>query len=192
MKKIIVICSVVLMSLPTFSQTHAGFYGGMNFSNVSMQSPELSAESRAGYQIGSYARSGNIFYGQLGLEFVSTQSYFTMSDSAGYFFYDKVNWRLLNFPIYAGINLLPIAERLMNVRVYAGPDVSLVLNVPVNELSFTPNDFAKVRIDGTVGAGLDILLFSVDAGYNFGLSNVFSDTYNGKAHYAFVNLGLKF
>ena len=80
----------------------------------------------------------------------------------------------------------------MNVRVYAGPDVSLVLNVPVNELSFTPNDFAKVRIDGTVGAGLDILLFSVDAGYNFGLSNVFSDTYNGKAHYAFVNLGLKF
>ena len=64
-------------------------------------------------------------------------------------------------------------------------------NIPIIDLR-APEDFAKVRIDATVGAGFDLLLFSLDAGYNFGLSNVFSDNYNGKAHYAFVNLGLKF
>lgn len=192
MKKILFICSAILLNLHAFSQSNVGFYGGLNYSNVTMESPTISSESRTGFQLGAYVRSGNILYGQFGLEYVTTQSYFSINDSNDIYNADEVRWHMLNFPIYAGLNLIPVADRLINVRVYAGPDVSLILNVPVNDLSFAPEDFAKVRIDGTVGAGFDLLLFSLDAGYNFGLSNVFSDNYNGKAHYAFVNLGLKF
>lgn len=192
MKNSIIVCMALIMSISAYSQTKVGLYGGINYSNVTMNSPSISSDSRSGFQAGVYLRTGNILYGQAGLEYISTQSYFTMDDPFENGTSDNLRWHMLNLPLYAGVNLIPVVDRVVNVRVFAGPTLSAILSVPVNNLSFTQDDFSKIRLDGAVGAGLDILMFSLDAGYNFGLSNVFSDTYLGKAHYAFVNLGLRF
>ena len=55
-----------------------------------------------------------------------------------------------------------------------------------------PEDFSRFRVEGALGAGIDVLIFSLDGGYSFGLSNLFNDGLDGKCSYGFVNLGLKF
>ena len=175
-----------------FSQAHVGIYMGANFMGVNMQSPDLSSQTQAGYQAGAYFRAGKILYGQAGLEYQHSRVDFTFSDTADAAMTGPVKLNMIKLPLYAGVNLLPMTDRVVNVRVYAGPTLGYIFNVPLNDVDLQLSDFKQVRIDGTVGAGLDILLFSVDVGYNFGVNQLFTDEFDGKTHYAFVNAGLKF
>ena len=61
-----------------------------------------------------------------------------------------------------------------------------------NEFDFTRDDFSAVKVNGVVGAGVDVLFFSLDAGYSFNTVDLFKNDFDGKAHYAFINAGLKF
>ncbi len=193
MRKIFLASVVMLISLSAFSQFHIGAYLGANFTNVNMSSPELNADTRAGYQGGAFFRAGKLLYGQAGAEYQMVKTNFSTFDSSDVLSNSgDVKFHVINIPLYAGINLLPVTDRIVNVRVFAGPHISMILDVPVNELDFTKDDFQTVKVNGAVGAGVDILLFSVDVGYNFGVNNLFTDTYDGKSHYAFVNAGIKF
>ncbi len=78
------------------------------------------------------------------------------------------------------------------MRVYAGPTIGYVINEPLKDVEISLADLNKLRVDAGLGAGVDILAFSVDVGYNFGLTELFTDTFDGKSNYAFVNVGIAF
>lgn len=185
-----------LLSSVSLAQSHQhhnafGVYIGPNFSNINISSPQLNADSRSGYQAGVYYRSGKILYGQAGLQFQRMNSNFQMTDSTPEVSGD-VAFKRIQLPLYAGLNIVPVVNGVFNIRAFAGPAVSYDFNITGNDVTMSADDFSRFRVDGTIGAGLDVLIFSLDAGYTFGLGNLFSENYDGKCNYGFVNLGLKF
>ncbi|HUM47408.1 MAG TPA: outer membrane beta-barrel protein [Chitinophagales bacterium] len=168
-----------------------GLYIGPNFSNVDIKSPQLTSDTRSGYQAGIFYRSGKLVYGQAGLQYQLMKSNFQIVDSTPDVPGD-VSFKRIQVPLYGGLNLVPVINGVLNIRAFAGPVISYDFNILENDPVMSPEDFARFRVDGTFGAGLDVLIFSLDAGYTFGFSNLFSNDLDGKGNYAFVNVGLKF
>jgi len=192
MKKMVVVLLMATVSFAATAQSDLGIYLGANFANVNMQSPELSTDTRSGFQGGMYFRAGDFVYGQAGLEYQMMKVHFSDNEAIDGMGQDDVRFQKLDLPLYIGLNLVPVVDNLVNVRVYAGPTFAYIFDVPVNELEFTASDISKVRVDGSIGAGVDILMFSLDVGYDFGVNELFTDEFSGKSHYAFVNAGISF
>ncbi len=190
MKKLLVILLITTAFYSASAQV--GIYLGGNFAGVNMKSPELSTKTRSGFQTGFYFRKGDFLYGQAGLEYQMMRVHFHDDEIFDENREDDIKFKQFNLPLYIGLNLVPVVDETVNVRVYAGPTLAYLFDVPVNELEFTPADFAKVRVDGSIGAGVEIFMFTVDVGYNFGVNELFSDEFSGKTHYAFVNAGISF
>ena len=191
MKKLLII-TLLFISVSSFAQIDLGLYAGPNFTNVNMKSAELNSDSRTGFQGGTFIRFGKMLYGQVGMEYQLVQANFSGLDASDIFQSDEVKFHYMNIPVYGGLNLIPVVDRIINARVYAGPNISCLLDVPLNELDFTKDDFSSVKVNGVIGTGVDILFFSLDAGYSFDTADLFKNTYDGKAQYAFINAGLKF
>ncbi len=187
----LVLTSSIAFSQPAHHHNDIGIYIGPNFSNIDIQSPKLSADSRTGFQTGFFYRGGNLLFGQLGLQYQLIKTNFTMPDSISQSS-DDVVFRRLQLPLYGGLNLIPVLKGIFNIRAYAGPVISYDINVLNNTLDFTPSDFNRFRVDGTFGAGVDVLIFSFDAGYTLGINNLFHKQFDAKGNYAFVNVGLRF
>jgi len=194
MKKVIAILFITAacFSVSAQSGSHAGPYIGANFAGVNMQTPELSTETRTGVQAGVFYRKGDLLYGQVGMEYQVFRVHMTDEDPIEGMRDDDVTFQKFNLPLYIGLNLLPVTDDIVNVRAYAGPTFAYIFNVPVNDLEFTAQDLARIRIDGTIGAGLDVMIFNLDVGYNFGVNELFTDEFSGRTHYAFVNAGISF
>lgn len=187
--RIISVIAILFTTSQAFSQSkNVGFYIGPNFSNITITSPELTAKNHSGFQAGTYYRKGGFVYGQMGLEYLRLQTDFTANDSLS----GKVSLNRLQLPLYGGLNLLNFSKKIVNVRGYAGPVITYTISAPSFNPDFSLTDFSRFGINGTVGAGVDVLIFSLDAGYTFGLNNLFSSNFNGKADYAFINAGIKF
>ncbi|MFI5134642.1 MAG: porin family protein [Chitinophagales bacterium] len=190
MKKIILVSlslAAMIFSAHAQSKSTVGFYIGPNFSNVNILSPNLSAVNHSGYQFGGYWRKGGFIYGQAGLEFQQLQTDLQTDTSSG-----MVDMKRIQLPLYAGLNLFNFAKKVVNVRVFAGPVIGYYYGYNIGNPDFTTSDFNRFTVNGTAGAGLDVLIFSLDAGYNFGLNNLFSGNFDGKADYGFVNFGVRF
>lgn len=168
-----------------------GIYIGPNFSDVNIKSPQLSSDMRSGYQAGIYYRSGKIIYGQAGLQYQLMKSNFQITDSTPEVTGD-VSFKKIQLPLYGGLNLVPAINGVLNVRVFAGPVLSYDFNILSNDLSLTAKDFSRFRVDGTFGAGIDVLIFSLDLGYTVGINDLFKGDLEAKGNYAFLNVGLKF
>jgi len=167
------------------SKSTVGFYIGPNFSNVNILSPDLSAVNHSGYQFGGYWRKGGFIYGQAGLEFQHLQTDLQTDTSSG-----LVDMKRIQLPLYAGFHILNL--KVVDLRAFAGPVIGYHYDYQIDNPDFTTSDFNRFTVNGTIGAGVDVLIFSLDAGYNFGLNNLFSGNFDGKADYGFVNLGVKF
>jgi hypothetical protein len=154
---------------------------------VDIESPDLSAENNSGYQFGGFYRKGGFLYGQVGLDFQQYKMELLSDSESG-----QVNLKRVQLPLYAGLNLLNFSKRVVNLRAYAGPVVGYHYGYKIDNPDFTSNDFRRGYVNGTIGGGLDILIFSLDAGYTFGLSDVFAGELEAKGSYAFVNVGVTF
>lgn len=189
--KIICLIAFTMLATAGFAQSTVGFYIGPNFSNINIKSPNLSVQNHSGFQLGGFYRKGGFVYGQMGLEYLKIQTNLITTDSSGETS-GAVDLNRLQLPLYGGLNLLNVSKKILNVRAYAGPVITYTMNASSFNPDFSMTDFSRFGINGTIGAGLDVLIFSVDAGYNFGLNNLFRRSYNGSGDYAFVNVGLKF
>lgn len=184
--------SLLFLSATAYSQIDLGLYAGPNFANANMKSPDLESDSRTGFQAGTFIRFGELLYGQVGMEYQMVKTNFSGLDATDIFQSDDIKFNYINVPIYLGVSLVPVVDRLVDVRIYAGPEIACLLDVPLNEFDFTRDDFSAVRVNGVVGAGVDVLFLSLDMGYNFNTADLFKNDFDGKAHYAFINAGLKF
>lgn len=84
----------------------------------------------------------------------------------------------LEIPVLLGYRFSdPEISKLTNLRVFTGPSLLFVTNVDDSGSIFniSETDFNNITLGWNAGAGLDILFFYVDAGYQFGLSKAFDD-----------------
>jgi len=190
MKKIILasfIFTAFAVSVGAQSKSTIGFYIGPNFSNVDITSPNPSAANHSGYQFGGYWRKGGFLYGQTGLEFQHFQTKLSTDTSSG-----LADLKRIQMPLYLGLNILDFSKKVVNIRAFGGPVIGYRYGYDNSDPEFSSSQFNRFGVNGTVGVGIDVLIFSLDGGYTFGLNDLFTGDFEGKGDYAFVNFGVKF
>jgi hypothetical protein len=177
---------------PEKNKKSTGFmaYGGVTFNQMSMVAP-FESTTYPGWSLGLAYKRGRFFYWQIGARYnnatyevnttgipASTNNLVTVTD--------------IDIPINVGINLLSITEKFLGLRIYVGAVPAFLTSVGTSEYpQFTKANANSFNFYGQGGVGVDVLFLSIDAGYNWGTTDVFKDI-PGKPGQAFVNLGFRF
>jgi len=94
----------------------------------------------------------------------------------------------VNIPVLLGYNLLDV--KLMNFRAFIGPEFNYVLSDNSNNKWRTP-----ANIYGTIGAGIDIAMLTLDLRYSYAFNKVLKDEHlypDAHNHVISLSLGWKF
>ena len=198
MKKIFLLFTALMMgSLAMAQLPNFGLRVGLTSSTLSTNlSENIESENRLGYQGGVFVRLNfNKLYVQPELIYNhrSTKLEYEINPVI-----DGENQRLgvrsdlkigtFDIPIIAGFKL--VKTKLLNVRIFAGPNISFSTNKNVSyeyttgdgedfngdipdDGKISPEDFNSTTWYLQAGAGVDVLFFTFDVRYENGLSDIF-------------------
>jgi len=198
MKKVILLFAAVLTSSLLMAQLpNFGLRVGLTSSTLSTNlSENFASENRLGYQAGAFVRLNfNKFYVQPELIYNHRSTKLEYEITPGVNMenmtpYARTTMKIGTFdiPVIAGFKL--IKTKLLNVRVFAGPEISFSTSksltydivtetgediggeVPEDE-QISVDDFNSTTWYLQAGAGVDVLFLTFDVRYEKGLSDVF-------------------
>jgi len=159
---------VILLLITTFASAQntkldLGIKAGVNYGTLPSNMEELSDEAgKMGFNIGAFARIGNTFYFQPEVNFSTFKSEYTFSSEK---YQPKFNQ--IDVPLMVGYNIL--GNDGFKFRVSVGPDLTYTLNTPDAPPANAYQDF---NVGTVLNAGVDIGLFTIDARYNRGLTEL--------------------
>ena len=225
MKKILLITIVSLfLSTTLMAQLlpNIGIKGGLTTSAISTNLSEtFSSENALGYQFGVFAR---LNFGKLYIQ--PELVYNHRNTSLNYSINPDIDFSEMtlsvqsdveigsfDIPVLVGFSI--IKTKLLNVRIFVGPELSFATSKSLNyqystsdgsefegEIPdpLTLDDFNETTWYLQAGAGIDVLMFTFDIRYEKGLSDIYNGNIsdiNGKSidfsHNVWVfSLGLKF
>ena len=182
-------------------------YGGMNVLQLtSDQGTSLidgtlhhkTVSGRPGYQFGAAITFGERFYVQPGIQFTTISTKVVNQDNVtGTELTDETKVKLFSVPLRFGVRLIdPEVEDVFNIRLFAGIEGHHVVGVDHTTKSgkiddIDKDDFSNLIINGDFGMGIDFFFLFVEAGYQLGLSPVYSGGDLAKANSFYGNLGLR-
>ena len=179
MKKLFLTITLMALVISTFAQLDFGIKGSFNSSKFAAGSPlnysysDFVTDSKSGYNLGVFARiKGKRLYFQPELLLCTKSSITNSTSVAGLAGNQKVNLKTIQVPLLLGIKLLDF--KLASVRAFTGPAMSFVQNgssISSNLPNFEPQNFKKNIWDWQLGAGIDVLKFTFDVRYEWGLTN---------------------
>jgi hypothetical protein len=195
MKKLLLTLSLfVAVATVTKAQilpkVQVGIKGGVNLSSLSNSGSTFSADNRAGYLGGIWAR-----FGALGFNF-QPELYITSKNVDINNSNTKVGsakFTSIDVPLLLGGKIGAFG---LGGRFYAGPLLSFAINKDNNFGSAvggaTRLDYKDSNFAITAGAGVDISKFSIDLRYEAGLTkqNYFDGSTNYKTRVSLFNLSL--
>jgi hypothetical protein len=159
-------------------------YVGVNFNNIS----DLETDLGIGYHIGFDYKRGKFFYWQVGARFNNAVYEFT--ESTGFDTTGSVGIRSIDIPITGGINFLSALNRIVALRLFVSVAPGFALGVGDNDFGFTKDYIESFCMYAQGGIGVNVAFLVIEAGYNYGLTNVFE--VDSKPGQIFVNLGFRF
>ncbi len=168
---------------------------GTNFQNLTKSEDGTEWKGNPGFQVGVNLMIGNQFFLQPGIQYVSSKSELTFVAAGSTSSSATLTTSALRVPAVIGYRFVdPSDEPLLNLRIFGGALANFPLNATFNEDGLEDVDVGSANYGLTAGAGLDISIFFVEAGYDIGLSNVFDDkdvTVDTKQNQFQVNAGLR-
>jgi hypothetical protein len=195
MKKLLLTLSlfvaiVTVTKAQILPKVQVGIKGGVNLSSLSNSGSTFSADNRAGYLGGIWAR-----FGALGFNF-QPELYITSKNVDINNSNTKVGsakFTSIDVPLLLGGKIGAFG---LGGRFYAGPLLSFAINKDNNFGSAvggaTRLDYKDSNFAITAGAGVDISKFSIDLRYEAGLTkqNYFDGSTNYKTRVSLFNLSL--
>ncbi len=193
MKKLLIIFLILFAIQESFGQFTFGPKVGYATSKLSTDFDSIKESVKHNFQIGAFARFGKKFYFQP--EFVYATSGGTLkNESTGA--REEIDRKNICIPLLVGFKL--INAKVINLRVMAGPVVNYDIGTKIESNEYVinqmdPDDLKKASLGLDMGAGVDVLIFSLDLRYELGLNNI----YNGdmdmsmKSNMFIVSLGIK-
>lgn len=143
-----------------------GVHGGWNGTKI--DSKDIKGSTYSGYMLGAFARINiNKFYIEPAVNYVKNSSKFKFTEAI------KMDYSSVKVPVLVGYKILKTG--LLNLRVYAGPQVSFVTNkfkFDGDVIKDLLKDENKALWDVRIGAGIDVLSFSLDVDFEQGLKNI--------------------
>ncbi len=166
-------------------------YGAATFNQMSMASGDYSSVATPGWALGLAFRKGNFFYWQVGARY-NNAIYEINVPGQTPTINNTVSVSDIDIPINVGINLLSVTQKFLGLRVFLGAVPSFLVNVGTSDYNnFTKSNANTFNFYGQGGIGVDVLFLAIDAGYNYGFSDVFKND-QSKPGQVFVNLGFRF
>jgi hypothetical protein len=206
MKKILILLLVVFLSAEVSNaQFVFGLKLGYNASKLSSNVDSVKASINSGFHAGAFFRFGKRV-------FLQPEAYYTFSGGTfektvggtADLWKQKVTIGTLDVPVLVGFKL--IKSKLINWRIFVGPEVSFVVNSKVKDVNLTgpitSSDINTVNWYGQAGTGIDVWFITLDLRYQFGLNSVINDVtttganptnypVNSKNNLFLVSLGFK-
>jgi len=192
MKKLVI--SLLLISslaFSTLSQTVIKPGIGMNFTSLSGDPLSYNSTGRLGWQIGGTLAIGSEFYLEPGIFWMKNnwdlQEISNVTDTKF-----KNDISSLRIPVYVGWNVVGSGSDDRNFHIFGGPSAMIVTKVNTQTTGLTKDDFADYIWGMNVGAGLSISKIFIDAGYEWGLTNMYKDDPNeAKSRGFWLNAGFR-
>lgn len=173
---IIMIALGLTISVAAQPQLDLGIKGGVNFSKLSFDMEDYSAESVTKSHFGAFARVG---WDRL---FIQPEFYFSgkggdvTSDVASTF--SSFNYTTFDVPVLLGYRI--IKGKAFDVHLIGGPVLSNVTKEEVKDGNvFNESFFKKHYMSIQYGMGVDVLFMTIDAKMENGLSDIY--TMNGES-----------
>jgi hypothetical protein len=147
---------------------------GITAANLASEPESLSSSAKVGYMLGGNLRFGTRPFVQPGVFYQRTTIEAQgVNDLTAESFTDNLGVSSFWVPLQIGFNL--INSDALDLHVNGGPTATIVTSVADNAFGLVKDDYESLIWGAVVGVGVDFTLVSLDASYEFGLSNVLKD-----------------
>jgi hypothetical protein len=160
-------------------------YVGVNFNQI----PDLETDMGIGYHFGFNYKRGKFFYWQVGAQF--NNAGYSLTEESGFDTTGNIGVRNINIPITGGINFLSFTNRILALRIFVSAVPGYVVGVGENDFDISKDYLESFILYGQGGIGVNVAFLVIEAGYNYGFTNVFTST-DSRPGQIFVNLGFRF
>ena len=105
----------------------------------------------------------------------------------------KTDISAIRIPAFVGYQILGgDEENIFGLRAFGGPSMSWITKIKGDNTTLKKEDFNNLLWGIDVGAGIDVWLFFLDIGHEWGLNQVFKEDPNkAKNHAWWFNLGVR-
>ncbi len=163
---------------------------GFNSSTLTNSLESAVFSDQVGFQFGVDVQMGNKLYLQPGIHWESAKNELKERIDGDV---SEISVDRIRIPVMLGYRLLSERGGLLDVRIFTGPNAAFAVSKNVKESPLISEGELKNAVYGwNVGFGADLAIVFIDAGYMFGLSEVFdgmaSDVRN---NLFYVNAGLR-
>ena len=196
MKKAILISAMLFMAVLAFGQFTLGPKVGFTMSKLKTNFEDVTEEVKSGFQFGAFVRIGEKIYVQPEVMFV-TKGGIIKEESMNT--KTKVNLSSIQVPLLVGYRILNL--KVVNLRIHAGPAISFVTKKEITitttsgEEAFDDSHIKDAIWSMQLGAGIDVLMFTLDVRYEWGLNNIWDPkdgpSYDMKNNLWNISLGWK-
>jgi len=173
MKKLLLSFCFLILVAQLFAQVKfdLGIKGGVNFSKLSFDGADYSAESVTKTHFGAFARVG------VNRVFIQPEFYFSgkggdiSSDIMGTI--TSFDYKSMDIPVLLGFRI--IKGKVFDLHAVAGPVFSIITSEDINSDELFNKSFYEDNYVGIqYGLGVDVLFLSFDARMENGLGNMYS------------------
>lgn len=171
MKRIFLIAAMLGIASLTFGQLTLGPKIGLTMSKLKTNFENVTEEMKTGFQFGAFARFGKKTFVQPELMFTKKGGTLVVTDVGK----SKVDLGTMQVPVMVGYRLLNL--EVVSLHIMGGPALSFITN---KEITIEEGDeFIKdTNIKDAIwsfqlGAGVDVLMFTLDVRYEWGLNNIY-------------------
>ena len=178
MRKITFIFVLVLASSFAFGQFSIGPKIGYNTSKLTTDLDQVKSDLSGDINFGIFVRLGKKIYVQPEVNWLTRGGVFKKPEIGDIKpIEQEITMKTIEIPVLLGWRIINLGAG--NIRILAGPSASIVTDKTVS--TSDPNDFINPIKDSdledmiwgfNVGAGVDILMFTLDVRYQMGLNEV--------------------
>ncbi len=178
MKNVLCILIIILASFTASAQISGFTIGpkvGANFSNFSAKQDQIESEIKSSLSFGAFARFGSRLYVQPEVMFMNRKGDISSAELLGG--KNTIHLQTVDIPVLLGGKIMD--AKLFNIRIMAGPVASITVNKDISsdnwDSAIKKKELRNANWGIQVGAGADLLVFTLDLRYEFGMSDFSKD-----------------
>ncbi len=198
MKRFTFVMILLLSAGFAFGQISLGPKVGFNTSKLTEDVEGIKSDLKNSFNFGVFLRVGNKIYLQPEVNWMTRGGVFKTPDQSSLSpVNQEIDLKTIEIPVLVGWRIINLG--IANIRVMAGPSGSFVVNKKIK--TKTANEPIK---DGDIkdmiwglnlGAGVDVLMFTLDVRYQIGLNEVIERAsemnFNSRNNVFSISLGWK-
>ncbi|NCA84647.1 MAG: PorT family protein [Clostridia bacterium] len=198
MKRFTFVMILMLAAGFAFGQISLGPKIGYNTSKLTVDASDISSDLKSSFNFGVFLRVGKKIYLQPEINWMTRGGVFkSPSQSSVSPINQEIDLKTIEIPVLVGWRIINLG--VGNIRVMAGPSGSIVVDktIETNDVDkpIKDSDINDMIWGFNVGAGVDVLMFTLDVRYQMGLNEIIGKVenfdFNSKNNVFCVSLGWK-